>query len=138
MIHTGVFNGEVRRLSLISVSCPKKLFEPQQCLLDFRHAIPLLNYQPKLACPVGDHVGDVNCLKLGVSRTGDVRKLREFLDCRYYGCKWVARVAMRLLDYVLPYQKLVHHEMTLVCLKVCKYIIHGVVNRVHCPVADIC
>ena len=66
MMHTCVFNGDIRRLSQLSVRCPKKSFEPHPRLLYFRHAIPLANRQPKLARPVDYYVGDVDCLKLRV------------------------------------------------------------------------
>ena len=66
MMHAGVFNGEVGQLSQLSVICPEKYFEPHPRLLYFQHAIPLVNFHPELVRPVDDHVGDVNCLQLGV------------------------------------------------------------------------
>ena len=80
MMHTGIFNGEVGLLSQLLVRFPEILFEPHPRLLDFRHVIPLMNLQPKLARPVDCHVGNVNCLQLGVERPGDVSELKELLD----------------------------------------------------------
>ena len=50
--------------------------------MDYQHAIPLAIRHPELARPVDDHVGDANCLQLGVLRPSDVSDLEEFLDCR--------------------------------------------------------
>ena len=117
MMHTGVFNGEVRHLLYISLSFPKKLFETHPHLLDFRNVIPLTNRQPELSRPVDYHVGDVNCLQLGVGRPGDVIEIEEFLDCGEHGCDRVPRVLICLLDDVLPFQKLVRHQQTVCFLE---------------------
>ena len=72
MMHTGVINSEVGRLSQLLVICPEKLFEPHLHLLDCRHVIPLANRQPEIACPVEYDVGDVDCLYLCVRCPYDV------------------------------------------------------------------
>ena len=128
-MHTVVFDGEVRHILQLSVRCPKKLFESHPRLLDFRHAIPLTNRQPELACPVDYHLGNVDCLYLCSVHPYDVRKLKDFLDCGEYGRDQVARVVICLLEDILPFQKLVQHQLTVVVLKVCKYTLHGVVDR---------
>ena len=97
-----------------------------------------MNRQPKLARPVDYHVGYVDCLQLCVGRPGDVRKLNEFLECGEHGCDKVARVVICLLDNVLPFQKLMRHQLTVVVLKLRKLTCHGIVDQVRGPVADTC
>ena len=137
MMHTDIFNGEIRILSLLLVVFPEKLFEPHPRLLNFWNAILLPNRQPKLFCPADYHVGDVNCLQLGVGRPGGVSKLEELLDCGEQGHDRVARVVISLPDNVLPFHNLVWHQLTVVFLKERKYARHGVVNQVRGPVAVI-
>ena len=105
--------------------------------MDFWNAIPLTNRQPKLACPVDFHVGDVCCLHLCVGHPGDVRKIEGFLYCVEHGRDWVVQFVIFLLDYFLPFQKLVRNQLTAVVLKVRKYTRHSVVDRFCGPVADI-
>ena len=113
------------------------MFEPHPLIMDFRHVIPLMNCHPELACSVGYHVGNVDCLQLFVVHPGDVSKLKEVLDCGEYGSDWVAWVVIRLLDNVLPFQKFLQHQLTVVFLKVRKYACQCVVDRVRGSVANI-
>ena len=98
--------------------------------------IPLTDCQPELACPMDYHVGNVDCMQLCVGRPCDVRELEEFIDCGEHGCDQVAQVLLRILDHLLPFQKLVQHQLTIVFLKVCKYTLHGVVDWFCGPVSN--
>ena len=114
MMHTRVFDSEFGHLSQILVRCPKKIFKSHPRILYFRHAIPLLNCQPELACPVEYCVGDVDRMYMCARCTCDVIKLEELLDCGEHGCDRVAWVVNSLLDDVLPFKDLVSHQLAVV------------------------
>ena len=66
MMHTCVFNGDIRRLSLLSVRYLEKMFESHLRLLYFWHVVPLANRHPKLSRPMDYYVGGADFLKLRV------------------------------------------------------------------------
>ena len=51
----------------------KKLFEPNPRPLEYCYAIPFLNRQFELACPVNIYVSYFHGLVLSVKRSGDAR-----------------------------------------------------------------
>ena len=116
MMHICVLNNDIRRIYQLSVRCLEKLFESHPCLLYFRHANKLTNCQPELSCPADYYIGDVDCLKLRVRGPHDVIELEKFLDYGENSCNWVMWVVYQLLDYVLPLQELVRHQLTIVIL----------------------
>ena len=83
------------------------------------------------------HADNMDCLQLCVGCPGDFREIKEFLDYGEHSRDWVARVVIRLIENVLPFQKLVRHQLAVAVLKVREYTRHGVVDRVCGPVADI-
>ena len=80
-MNTCIFNGEIERLSQLSVRFPEKLFESHPRLLYCRHAIPLANLQPELARMVEYDVGDADRLEMCILLLQYVSKTEEFLDC---------------------------------------------------------
>ena len=76
-----ILNGEIGRLSQLSVRRPKKLFKTNSRLLYFWHAIPLANLQPELARMVEYDVGDADRLEMCILLLQYVSKTEEFLDC---------------------------------------------------------
>ena len=81
MINARIFNGEIRRLSQLSIRRPEKLFETIPRFLYCRHAIPLANFQPELAHRVEYDIGDIERLELCIRCLRDVSKLEDFLNC---------------------------------------------------------
>ena len=91
-MHTCNFNSEIRRLSQLSVRRPEKLFKTNPYLLYFRNAIPLANFQPRLARLVEYYVSDIDCLELGKRCNRYVGEIKKLVDCEEHGRDRVARV----------------------------------------------
>ena len=116
---------------------PKKMFKSNPDLLNCCHTITLANHQPKLACPVNNHIRDVQGLELGIRCSGDVGQIKNFYDDGKYGRNWVPRMVCCLLDDVLALYKFVGHQLTLVLLEASEHVRHNVVTRVCHAVSDI-
>ena len=104
MMHTRVFNSDIRRLSQLSVRRPEKLFKTNPCLLHFWNAIPLANRQPGFARLVEYDVSDIDCLELGKRCNRDVGEIKELVDCEEHVCDWVALVVIFFIHDVFPFK----------------------------------
>ena len=80
VVHPRVFDGEIGRLSQLSVRRLEKLFETNPRLLYCRNMIPLANFYPGLARPVKYDVGNIGCLGLGIIYPRYVGELEDILD----------------------------------------------------------
>ena len=113
------------------------MFEPNPFPLDCCHRIPFENCQSELARPVKNHICDIHGLVLPVWCSGDVGKIKKFLDGGEYGRDWVSSIVDRLLDGVFALKELVGPQLTAVVLEVIQHVRHGVVDWIGRAVADI-
>ena len=92
VMHSRVFNGEIGRISQLSVRHTNKLLKTNPRLMYCRNAIPIANRHPELDRSLEYDVSNIYCLELCILYPRDVDKLEEFLDCREHGRDRVARV----------------------------------------------
>ena len=80
--------------------------------------VPLANFQPKLDCPVNDHVVNVHGLMLGVGGSDDVVKPKKFFNGRKCDRNRALRMVCCLFNYVLALKEFMWHQLTVVFFEV--------------------
>ena len=95
---------------------PKKLFGPNQHLLEYCHTIPFANRQSELACHMNDQIHDIHGLELCIQRSGGVGEIGKFFDSGEYGHYRVSRMVGCLIDNFLLLKNIVRHQLDIVVL----------------------
>ena len=78
--------------------CPKRIFETNPLPLECFHAIPFVNGQSKLACPVKNNIRDIHVLVLCIQHSVSIGELENFFDGGEYGFGWILKMVSCLLD----------------------------------------
>ena len=85
------------------------MLEADPRLLYSWNALPFVNCQRKLYCPVNNHVGDVDGLVLCVHGSGDVCELEELFNGRKESHNWFTKMVSRLPNNVLALEEFVRN-----------------------------
>ena len=82
-------------------------------------------------------MGYVYRLVLGVQRSVDVAKIKEFFNGGEYGCYRVSRILDNVIDAVFSIKDLLGNQLTVDVLEVSQHVHDGVVDIIGCVAADI-
>ena len=106
----------------------KNLFESNACLLECCHAIPLVDCQSDLSCPVNKNISNIHVLKLCVLSPVNVRKLDGLFNSREYSHDQIPMMVVCLIDDVFAFKKLMGNQLTVVVLEMSQHVRNGIID----------